>query len=307
MFIDDAIQDFRIALIANGRSTATLRSYTYMNRDSPIGLIKFLRRHDVHELECVETRHIRHYVVALRQHVQARNGKPLSEDTLADFISAAHRFFRWCAAEYKIVNPMEAIEFPRRRPPHKPRAISLSDVRKLLDVCADFPDRDEVIRNRAIILMLIDTGCRAGGLCGLTSADIDFVSNTLVVKEKGSKLRNLQFSSQTARALKAWENRRARVVPFFYTFRGLSAFTPDVLRHTLERIAKDANVKGRVNPHSFRHAFAINYLRNGGDIASLSKLLGHANIETTIRHYIHFTNNDLSKRHEMFSPVKDVI
>jgi len=307
MFIDDAIQNFRIALLSDGRSQKTVRTYLYLNRDSPIGLMRSLNRQCVCHLEDVRVHHIRRYIVSLREYVRPTTRKPLASDTDADFISAAHRFFRWCAAEYGMPDPMAAIEFPKRRPPHTPRAIALTDVRRLLDLCNDRPDDAESIRNRAIVLMLIDTGCRAGGLCGITASDIDFISRTVSVLEKGSKVRTLQFGAQTAAALMEWENRRARVVPFFYTFRGLSPFTPDVLRHLLERMAKDVGVKGRVNPHSFRHAFAINYLRNGGDIASLSKLLGHANIETTIKHYLHFTTNDLSLRHEMFSPVKDVI
>lgn len=304
MNIIDAIEDFRLALLADGRSQKTIQSYIYLNRDSPIGLTAHLARFGICDLSVVTIRHLRQYLVSLREYISHKTGNPLSPETISDFIRAAHRFFRWCAAEYGISDPMERIEFPRRTSGYAVKAVSLGNVRKLLDGC---DDSLEGIRNRAIILMLIDTGCRAGGLCGLTSADIDLVSRTLVVVEKGSKPRLLSFSAQTAEAFAIWKGIRSDESSFFYTFRWGSPFTPDGLRHLLERLGEKYGIDGCVNPHSFRHAFAINYLRNGGDIASLSRLLGHAHIETTIKHYLHFTVSDLAARHEMFSPVKDVL
>jgi len=65
-------------------------------------------------------------------------------------------------------------------------------------------------------------------------------------------------------------------------------------------------VSGRCNPHSFRHNFAREYLRNGGDLATLAKLLGHSNISTTASYYAVFASDELAQFHERYSPLKSL-
>src|SRR5438270_326871 len=60
-----------------------------------------------------------------------------------------------------------------------------------------------------------------------------------------------------------------------------AALDPGAINQLLNRLAQKANTTGPHNPHAFRHAFARDYLLNGGDLASLSKLMGHENIEVT--------------------------
>jgi site-specific recombinase XerD len=70
----------------------------------------------------------------------------------------------------------------------------------------------------------------------------------------------------------------------------------------LRRVGLRAGVTGAHNPHSFRHAFAREYLGNGGDLATLADLLGHADIGTTSM-YLIFAPNELQRKHDRFSPV----
>ena len=51
----------------------------------------------------------------------------------------------------------------------------------------------------------------------------------------------------------------------------------------------------------FRHTYATNYLRNGGDPASLQRILGHSDISTTIRNYAHYVTKDLAEAHDKYS------
>lgn len=304
MTLDEAFEEFRLALLADGRSLRTIESYAYFLRSKRTGALVFLSNLNVHYIDDVTTRHLREYIATLHSSRNQRTREPLSPITIADYIRTLHRFFSWCAREFDFDNPMVRISFPRRVISVTPKAASLFDVRKMLEYCDETP---EGIRDRAVILTLIDTGCRAAGLCRLTVGDIDYVSRTIQLVEKGERPRLVSFSHHTASALMEWDNLRARVKPFFYTFRHMSAFTPDTLRHTLARIGERAGTIGHVNPHSFRHAFAINYLKNGGDIATLSRLMGHKDVATTIEHYMHFSIKELSQRHEMFSPVNDVV
>ena len=74
----------------------------------------------------------------------------------------------------------------------------------------------------------------------------------------------------------------------------------------LSRRAERMGIKGKVNPHSFRHAFARDYLLSGGDLASLSDLLGHSDVLVTKAFYGVLTGNELRQKHAEHSPVKRI-
>ena len=64
--------------------------------------------------------------------------------------------------------------------------------------------------------------------------------------------------------------------------------TTRALEHVVGRTARRAGIVAkRISPHSLRHTFAIRALRNGSDVTAVSKLLGHANVATTMRYVDH--------------------
>lgn len=69
-------------------------------------------------------------------------------------------------------------------------------------------------------------------------------------------------------------------------------------------IKQKAGIRGRVNPHSFRHGFAREYIRAGGDIVTLARLLGHENITTTAAFYAVFSDDELQEFHGRYSPMR---
>ena len=71
----------------------------------------------------------------------------------------------------------------------------------------------------------------------------------------------------------------------------------------LKRMKRKAGVKGPVNPHSFRHGFAREYLTNGGNLASLADTMGHSDVSVTWQAYAIFSPDELQKSHARFSPV----
>lgn len=72
----------------------------------------------------------------------------------------------------------------------------------------------------------------------------------------------------------------------------------------LLQIGRRAGVKGRINAHAFRHAFARNFLRNGGNLAALGRILGHAPGSTvTAKYYGVWDDSELQEFHGRFSPL----
>ena len=75
----------------------------------------------------------------------------------------------------------------------------------------------------------------------------------------------------------------------------------DQLLKSLRSIGRRAGIQ-KVNVHRFRHTFAINYLRNGGDPWSLQMMLGHSTMEM-VKNYLALAQADLEKNHKIASPV----
>jgi len=159
-------------------------------------------------------------------------------------------------------------------------------------------------RHRAIILMLLDTGMRASELCNLDIQHVDVRAQRVLVMGKGSKERMLPFSARTGQVLWRYLATRPgaeKTDPLFATLDGRFRLTRDDLRRRLDGIGERAKVD-HVHPHRFRHTFAIQFLRNGGDPYSLQMLLGHSTMEM-VRRYLAIAQTDLDRAHKRASPV----
>lgn len=242
-------------------------------------------------LEEVTTHQIREYLLKIR-----RSGK--AENTISAHNRAMHKFWKWAGREYRISDPMTNIKYPSPQPP-KPRTADMGDVIAMFQT-VDNP------RDKAILAFLLDTGCRAAGLCSLKMEDLDLSGMRALVTEKGSKTRAVLFSELTQSLLRDWLSVRAPVETVFHSLESAEPLTRNALYLMLRRLAKRAGVKGRFNPHSFRHLFSKTYLMKGGDLASLSKLLGHRDVSTTVAHYVAFTDSDLRRKHNQYSPIDDL-
>jgi site-specific recombinase XerD len=158
-------------------------------------------------------------------------------------------------------------------------------------------------RNRALILLLVDTGIRSSELCDLKIDHVDLKRRTIRVMGKGDKERILPFSARTGKAL--WRYLATRenddLGDPLFDRKDNQPFDRNSLLKAMRVIGKRAGVRG-VNIHRFRHTFAINFLRNGGDPWSLQMMLGHATLEM-VKNYLALANADLQKNHRIASPV----
>ena len=219
----------------------------------------------------------------------------LSPLTIRGYIRTIKRFFNWLVEEGRLpVNPMARIRLPKK-PKRVPRALLADDFTKMLKAA-------RLARDRALLLILRDTGCRASEICGLRIQDVDFEKRTVLVRGKGDRERFAFLSASTCRALQIWLNHRASQAPDDWLFISKKGpCTRSTIYLILRRIAKRAGILGRFNPHSFRHAFGRDWLLDGGDLSSLSDVLGHADLETT-KIYSVFTAPELQALHKQHSP-----
>jgi integrase/recombinase XerD len=162
-------------------------------------------------------------------------------------------------------------------------------------------------RDRAIILLLADTGIRASELCSIKMKDVNLNNHSVKVVGKGNKERIVFFGKRTSKAL--WKHLMLRLnaeQPEDYLFpvdypRDPRKMRRGILMHLLKRIGERAGVRG-VHPHRYRHTFAITYLRNGGDVLTLQALLGHADLKM-VKRYAQVAASDCARVHQAASPV----
>jgi len=164
------------------------------------------------------------------------------------------------------------------------------------------PRRKAQRRLHLLILILLDTGCRITEALTLRGRDIDLDNMLLTLDGKGRKQRIVPFSFELRKAL----------------FRYIAEFNrkPESLllasrnetqlgrRVMLRDVKRECGRLGFTPPartlHSFRHTFAVNYLRRGGSVFHLQKVLGHSTLEMT-RRYANLVTTDLQAVHERVS------
>lgn len=213
--------------------------------------------------------------------------------------------FHFLVAEGVIdASPMDAISPPVARA-DQVQPFDERQVQSLLTASQKTTHRK---RDFAIVCFLLDTGVRASELCALTLADVDMSGRKAVVRGKGNKQRAVFFGRQTAKALWNYlrEEERQPQTPVFLSDRGNGAgerLTRSGLLQLVERLGTAAGVEAvRCSPHTFRHTFAVTFLRNGGNVFTLQQLLGHTNLAMTNR-YVAVSQGDLERQHRQFSPV----
>jgi len=216
------------------------------------------------------------------------------------FYRAVKTFLKWYQLENDLHdwnNPIDKVKF--RMPKDQPlEPADPYTIKAMLGVCkSNFTGR----RDRAIILMLLDTGIRASELIALELENVNPIIGVVhILHGKGNKFRTVYLGRKSRIALRKYLSVRGQGVALFNSITG-ERLSYSGLRLLLQRRAKKAGVPYQ-SPHSFRRLFALEMLRNGVDIFSLQLLMGHADIQV-LRRYLKQSNQDIQQAHIKASPV----
>jgi integrase/recombinase XerD len=161
------------------------------------------------------------------------------------------------------------------------------------------PTTRAATRLHCLICLLLDTGMRISEALGLTKGDVDFENLVVKVIGKGMKHRLVPFSSELRRLLWRYVQRTDGLI--YVTRNNTRLSSRDVLRD-MRKIGGQLGIAGvRLSPHTLRHTFAVSYLRAGGNLFYLSRILGHSSIETTQRYLQSLGVQDLQAVHDKLS------
>jgi integrase/recombinase XerD len=150
-----------------------------------------------------------------------------------------------------------------------------------------------------MVCLLLDTGLRIEEALSLSKDRVDLDNSIVRVFGKGQKQRVVPISFELRRVLFRWMQKHEFTL-IFPTREGAHQTQRNVLRD-FKALGKRLGITGvRISFHTLRHTFALNYIRNGGDVFRLQRILGHSTLEMT-RRYVNLQTEDLSAVHNRLS------
>jgi site-specific recombinase XerD len=157
------------------------------------------------------------------------------------------------------------------------------------------------LRNAFIISLLYSSGIRLSELISLNQGQI--VDRRFTVIGKGRKPRLCFIDQRTEQLMDQYlasrtDHSDALVVSFEHKERMTATNVQLLIRNS----AKRAGINKKVTPHTLRHSFATNFLKNNGNMRYLSAMLGHASLDTTMM-YAHVVDQDLQRQYEKYHTI----
>jgi integrase/recombinase XerD len=217
----------------------------------------------------------------------------ISSSSINRCVSALKGFYRYCALEYEISNPMTesiTLKTPRRLP----KALSISEIISLIESAKREGDPIS-LRDCAILEILYSTGARVSEVIGINFSDIatqDLDGERISVvklRGKGSKERIVPLGKFAFAALDEYLVRTKPLLAaknaksesaLFLNSRGKRLSRQSAWQIVLDA-AHATGLEGKVSPHVFRHSYATHLLDGGADIRVVQELLGHSSVTTT--------------------------
>jgi site-specific recombinase XerD len=271
------------------------------------------REPDVMEIGPAEIRgfivHLQEAPCFSRHPYIAPRAKGLSGHTISCYLRSLRSFWSWLAAEEIIPeNPFRRVRLPR--PPTKIIAIFSPDQFQSLVAAIDGSTPDGY-RNIAVLTVLLDTGLRVSELANLTLENTHLEEGCLKVIGKGRKERLVPIGKRSRNLLWNYVTRfrpepaHPNCTSVFLNSRGMP-LGKNYIEAFMRRYGKRAGIEGvRCSPHTLRHSAAVMFLRNGGDVFTLQRLLGHTTLQMT-RHYCELADIDVTVAHRLASPADNL-
>jgi site-specific recombinase XerD len=236
--------------------------------------------------------------IATIKEAKNQRGRPFKQNTLHDYITFLKRFYLWMIEnDY---SDLSQAKIRKIKPPRMDRCTKLPDqmlsqeeVGALLRAC-------QSSRDRAIIALLYESGCRIGELGRLTWRRVQFDTYGTVISVEDTKCHTQRYVRLVMATpyLAAWRNdypfEPAGDALVFITHQKRPLQHATIYGH-LPKIAKRAGITKKITPHIFRHS-RITHLINQGMKESVIKLMMWGNLNTDMfATYAHLTGQDIDK------------
>ncbi|KKR02640.1 MAG: Tyrosine recombinase XerC [Candidatus Yanofskybacteria bacterium GW2011_GWA1_39_13] len=284
--------------IEKNRSAKTLENYgRYLDR--------FLQFAKVSNPSGITEDLIRQYRLHLNR-LKDKEGNTLKKVTQNYHIIALRNFLKYLAKRDIKSVPAEKVELGKQED-REVTFLEADELERLLK--SPEGDNLDTLRDRAVLGTLFSTGMRVSELCSLDRNKIDTTRGELSIRGKGSKIRVVFLSDDAKEDISKYLSKRSDIdealfirIPKSKTFSKDDnlRLTPRSIQRIVQKYATKSGIMGKsVSPHTLRHSYATDLLRNGADIRSVQSMLGHSSVTTT-QIYTHVTDKQLREVHKKF-------
>ena len=302
MLLEDVLKEYLYDCQLRKLSERTIKSL----RNNNNRLFQFLGcTNAIFELEEVRRVHIQ----ALINNLSELGHK---ETYINSLIKSFRAFFRYCEDEgYIKESPMNKVRFQKEE---IPVILTFNDdeIRKMVGHYSGRRFLEQ--RNKLIIVMLLDSGIRNSELCDIKLEDVH--ENAIKIHGKGKKIRYVPLTPAINKALIRYLRIRDSYVLDKYTYQVeyllLSQkgkrLTPETIERVVRDCGKECGVREelRCSPHTCRHFYAQTQLKNGCDLFTVSRLLGHSNINITKRYLNSMGVEDVMELAKKTTPLRNL-
>jgi site-specific recombinase XerD len=257
--------------------------------------VQFCLKYEITNISQINAEYIRQFLIVLEEGGHRPAG-------VHCYYRSIKTFLKWYEREAEPAdwrNPIKKVKAPIV--PLEPLdPVSIETIKAMLGTCKRGQLSDA--RDKASLLVLLDTGMRLAEFLALNVDDVDPITGMILIRSgKGRKPRNVYLGDRSRQILRRYVKERRDYNPALWVSRSGERLTETGLRMMLRRRAAQAGVSAP-SPHDFRRAFAIERWRAGVDILTLSKLMGHTSLQVLNR-YLKQIGEDLEQAAKQSSPV----
>jgi site-specific recombinase XerD len=307
------INDFMVYLeVERNRSERTVKNYEFY-------LDRFFEWADDLDPKAVTLDTVRNYRVWLNRYKDA-NGRAMKKNTQNYHLIALRSFLKYLAKRDFTTLAPEKIELAKMPERHVEfledyelqRILAVPMTRKNGQRLSEKEMTITQMRDKAILELLFSSGMRVSELASLTRDMVNLKRAEFTVRGKGDKPRVVFLSDDAREWLQRYLDKRTDMEPFLFVGHDRAqsgreetvGLTPRSVQRIVKECAKVAGITKTITPHTMRHTFATDLLRNGADIRSVQTMLGHSSITTT-QIYTHITDERLKEVYESFHDRKN--
>lgn len=222
----------------------------------------------------------------------------ISPRSQARMIAGMRSFFKFMKMEgYIEADPSELIESPRLGK-YLPDVLSIEEIDAM--IAAIPTDKEESLRNHAIVETLYGSGLRVSELVEARISRLSLDDALLIVEGKGSKQRIVPMSPASVSLIRDYLPQRDRLKIkkegediIFLNRRG-APLSRVMVFYIIRDLAAAAGIQKTVSPHTLRHSFATHLLEGGANLRAIQEMLGHESIATT-ELYLHLDRSRLRR------------
>lgn len=300
MFLEDLIKEYTYEIKTRNYTDRTIKGY----KNNILKFQKFIKeKSNITEIDEITHIHIKNYLSYLQS-------KGLSAVYINSILKNIRSFYTYCTKEDYCINVAKKVSWQKEK---KTVIETFTDdeVKRMLDV---FKMNTYInARNKAIISTFVDTGIRNLELCNLKTLDVR--ETAIYILGKGNKERVVPISPMLKKIFIKYERIRNNYLydnilhynNYFLSYRN-KPLTVEAVERVVKIAGEKAKVKSniRISPHTLRHYFAQFQLRQGLDIYSLSRLLGHESINITKRYLEGLKDKEVFELSSKTSPLMNL-